>query len=53
MFCAGEAVEFIQFDVLCKDLSDHFPVGGFSLLTGAFDGMPSNTPIPKTFRFSF
>jgi len=27
----GEAVEFIQFDVLCYNLSDHFPVGGFGL----------------------
>jgi hypothetical protein len=27
----GEAVGFIQFDVLCNNLSEHFPVGGFNL----------------------
>jgi len=28
---AGEAVEFIQFNVLCDDVSDHFPVSEFGL----------------------
>jgi hypothetical protein len=34
MFSASEAVEFIQFDVLRRNASDDFFVGGFGLDTG-------------------
>src|SRR5262245_6305065 len=40
MFSAGEAVEFIQFDVLSRNARDDFLVGRFGLDTG-----PINPPL--------
>ena len=37
MLLAGEAVEFIQFDILRRNACDNLPVGGFGLQAGALD----------------
>src|SRR5262245_18639912 len=37
MFSSGEAVEFVQFDVLSRNARDDFFVGSFGLDTGPFN----------------